>query len=132
MEDIALFTTELRSPDNIMIVVPNSVVWRDYIKNLTGHDTRRVHVEVGMPYLTDTEDMIAAVEKEVAGDTRVLKDPAPAVSVAKVTEVAVVLAVDLWVNRDDVQRMPFFVNRLVKKLLDQKRAAAPEKVTAKP
>ena len=124
VEDISLFTTELRSSDNIKIVVPNSVVWRDYIKNLTGHDRRRIRVEVAMPYLTDTEDMIASVEKVVAADSHVMKDPKPVVTVAKVTEVAVTLLVDVWVSNDDMQRMPLVINRQVKKLLDEKRAAA--------
>ena len=127
VEDISLFTTELRSSDNVMIIVPNSVVWRDYIKNLTGHDHRRIRAEVAMPYLTDTEDMIASVEKLVAADSRVLKDPAPVVTVAKVTEVAVTLLVDVWVSKDDMQRMPLVINRQVKKLLDEKRAAAAAK-----
>ena len=127
VEDISLFTTELRSPDNIKIVVPNSVVWRDYIKNLTGHDRRRIRVEVAMPYLTDTEDMIKSVEKVVADDSHVLKDPSPVVTVAKVTEAAVTLLVDVWVSKDDMQRMPLVINRQVKKLLDEKRAAAAAK-----
>jgi len=124
VEDISLFTTELRSSDNIKIVVPNSVVWRDHIKNLTGHDRRRIRVEVAMPYLTDTEDMIVAVEKVVGEDTRVLPDPAPMVTVARVTEAAVTLLVDIWVRKEDMQRMPLVINRQVKKLLDEKRSAA--------
>ena len=127
VEDISLFTTELRSPDNIKIIVPNSVVWRDYIKNLTGHDRRRIRVDVSMPYLTDTEDMISAVEKVVAQDDRVLKDPPPIVTVSKVTEVAVTILVDIWVQKEDMQRMPLVINRQVKKLLDEKRTAAAAK-----
>ena len=124
VEDISLFTTELRSPDNIMIIVPNSVVWRDHIKNLTGHDKRRVRVEVAIPYRTDTEDVITSLERMVGEDKRVLKDPAPLVTVSKVTEAAVTLLIDVWVGKDDTQAMPLILNRQAKKLLDEKRAAA--------
>ena len=126
VEEISLFTTELRSTDNIRIVVPNSVVWRDSIKNLSGYDTRRVRIEVAMPYATDTEDVIAQVEHMVAEDKRVLKDPPPVVTVSKVSEVAVTVLVEAWVSQGDVQGMQYVLNRRVKKLLDQKRAAEAE------
>jgi small conductance mechanosensitive channel len=123
VEDISLFTTELRSNDNIKIIVPNSVVWRDNIKNLTGHATRRVRIEVTMPFATNTEEVIKDLEEAVARDKRVLKDPPPMVSVSKMTDVAVTLFVDAWVSHSDVNMMHHELNRRVKQLLDQKRIA---------
>ncbi len=120
--EISLFTTEIRTPDNIKVIVPNSAVWRDTIKNLSSHETRRVAMEVAMPYATDTEDIIKDVAAAIRDDPRVLKDPPLAVTVSKVTEAAVTLLVELWVARKDYQAMRLEVNRRAKQVLDRKRA----------
>jgi small conductance mechanosensitive channel len=123
VDDISLFTTELRSQDNIKIIVPNSVVWRDNIKNLTGHNTRRVRVEVSMPFATNTEEVIKEIESVIAADKRILRDPVPLVSVAKMSDVVVTLHVDVWVPQSEANVMHHELNRRVKQLLDRNRAA---------
>ena len=48
VREMNLFTTVVHSPDNIKIIVPNSKIFGDTIKNITAEDTRRVDMVVGI------------------------------------------------------------------------------------
>jgi small conductance mechanosensitive channel len=50
VKEIQLFTTELATPDNVKILVPNGKLFGDIIKNYAGYDTRRVDLVVGIGY----------------------------------------------------------------------------------
>ena len=45
--------TTLNTPDNVQILVPNSGVWGDTIKNYAANDTRRNDITVGIAYDND-------------------------------------------------------------------------------
>lgn len=53
VEKIGIFTTTLKSVDNVMITVPNSQVYGNTIKNMNGYDTRRVDMVMGVSYGDD-------------------------------------------------------------------------------
>ena len=42
VEQIALFFTELTTPDNVQIIVPNGKAWGEIIRNYSHHKTRRL------------------------------------------------------------------------------------------
>ncbi|HMR05482.1 MAG TPA: mechanosensitive ion channel [Polyangiaceae bacterium] len=75
--EVELFTTELRTPDNRRLVIPNSEIFGKTIENMTHHETRRVDIAVGVAYEADldkTREVLLAAAKEVQN---VLEDPAP-------------------------------------------------------
>ena len=51
VKEISLFTTTLATPDNIKIMIPNGKLFGDVIKNVTGFDTRRVDLVIGIGYI---------------------------------------------------------------------------------
>lgn len=50
VKEIQLFTTELATPDNVKIMVPNGKIYGDIIKNFSANDTRRVDLVIGIGY----------------------------------------------------------------------------------
>lgn len=50
VQEIHLFNTIIHTPDNIKIIVPNSKIAGDVIKNVTGNDTRRIDLVIGISY----------------------------------------------------------------------------------
>ena len=42
VKEISIFTTELATPDNVQIIVPNGQVWGSAITNYSAYDTRRL------------------------------------------------------------------------------------------
>ena len=47
VQSVGVFTTELHTPDNVLIIVPNSEVFGRTIKNYAANDTRRNDLTVG-------------------------------------------------------------------------------------
>lgn len=66
VDEIELFTTNLNTPDNRRIIVPNSSVFGATIENMTYHETRRVDVEVGTDYGADLDETRRVIEAACA------------------------------------------------------------------
>ena len=72
VETIGIFSTVVKTPDNIVITVPNSLVYAGTITNLTAEPTRRIDMIVAISYedsLADAKKLLAEVLK---ADRRVL------------------------------------------------------------
>jgi small conductance mechanosensitive channel len=55
VEEIGIFTTELKSPDNKKIIVPNAKATADNIINYSANDQRRIDMVAGVSYSDDLE-----------------------------------------------------------------------------
>mgnify|MGYP006421818235 CR=1 FL=1 len=68
--EISLFTTQMDTPDNRRIIIPNGEIFGSTIENVTFHDTRRVDVSVGTDYpasLDETREVLVAAAESVEG-----------------------------------------------------------------
>ena len=94
---VALFHTELVTPENIQVILPNSTLWGTALKNDTFYPARRLSMVVPLPYAADAEAAIARIRGLVGAESRVLSDPAPVIHISrfnatdKVTEIEVLL-----------------------------------------
>ncbi|MEC7521567.1 MAG: mechanosensitive ion channel domain-containing protein [Myxococcota bacterium] len=72
VEEIDLFTTELKTPDAKRIILPNSSVFGATITNFTHHEHRRVDVAVGTDYgadIDETRKILEMAARKVPGTT---------------------------------------------------------------
>ncbi|MEZ4700687.1 MAG: mechanosensitive ion channel family protein [Rhodothermales bacterium] len=60
--EIELFTTQLDTPDNRRIIVPNGSIFGSTIENITFHESRRVDVSVGTDYAADLKQTRVTLE----------------------------------------------------------------------
>lgn len=77
VQRLDLFTTELATPDNLKVVVPNSKVLGDVLVNHAGHDTRRIELVFDVDHDADPEAALRALREAAAAHPGVLPDPAP-------------------------------------------------------
>jgi small conductance mechanosensitive channel len=119
VREIKLFTTVLASPDNIKIIVPNSKIFGDTIKNITAFDTRRVSVEVGISYDSSIPKAVDVIMNLVETDERVLSDPPPMVAVTALADSSVNLVVRPWVKKEDYWPLYFDLTRKIKEAFDE-------------
>ena len=96
VQEVSIFNTVLRTPDNIKVIVPNAQVTNDEIKNYSANDTRRVDLVVGIGY----EDHIGRAKETLLNilstHNLVLGEPAPTVEVLELGDSSVNLAVRCW------------------------------------
>lgn len=125
VEKIQIFTTQLKTPDNKTIIVPNAKVLDDNITNYTVKGTRRVDMTFGIGYDDDIDRSRAVIQEILARDDRVMKDPAPLVAVSELADSSVNFVVRVWTSADDY--WPFYFDMLekVKKRFDAEGISIP-------
>jgi len=123
--EIGIFATTLKSPDNIKIIVPNSQVYGQTIKNFNGFDTRRVDMVMGISYDDDIQLAIDTITKIVTADDRVLADPAPTVAVSNLGDSSVDIVVRPWCQGADYWGLLFDLNRRLKEGLEAAGCSIP-------
>ena len=62
VESMNLLSTQLRTPDNQLLIVPNNSVWGDVITNITGITERRVDMMFGIGYSDDIDTAMGIIE----------------------------------------------------------------------
>ncbi len=101
VEELQVFSTVLRTPDNRRVVVPNSNITGGTITNNSINPTRRVDLTIGCGYDDDLRAVKSYLEQVLADDERVLSEPEPEVRVVNLGESSVDLTVRGWVNAGD-------------------------------
>jgi len=116
--DLQLFVTILNTPDNVRIIVPNSNVFGNIIKNYSAEDTRRVDLVVGIGYGSDMKKAEQVMREIVESDGRVLKDPATQIAVAELADSSVNFVLRPWVKKADYWEVKFDVTEKIKERFD--------------
>lgn len=117
--DLNLFFTELATPDNVQVVIPNGQAWGAVISNYSHHATRRVDMVFGIDYGDDIDKAMQIILDLVAADTRVHSDPAPWIKVTNLGDSSVDLTVRVWSNTPDYWGVKFDMTKAVKEAFDQ-------------
>jgi small conductance mechanosensitive channel len=125
IEKVQIFTTQLRTPDNKTIIIPNAKIMGDNITNYSAKDTRRVDMVIGVSYGDDLKKVREILEDILAKDDRILKDPAPTIGVLELGDNSVNFAVRPWVKRDDYWGTYFDVTETVKRRFDKEGISIP-------
>lgn len=123
--EVGLLTTELKSPDNVKIIMPNSSIMSGSITNITAHPTRRVDMVVGVGYDDDLNKAKKIIEELLAADERVLKDPVPQVVVSNLGDSSVDFIVRPWVKKEDYWAVKFDFTKAVKEKFDAEDVTIP-------
>jgi small conductance mechanosensitive channel len=119
VKDIELFTTVLSTVDNVKIIVPNGKLFGDVIKNVSGYDTRRVDLVIGISYGSSIQKAYEVVKKILDEEERVLSDPAPQIAVSELADSSVNLVVRPWVKSGDYWDTKFDLTRKIKESFDE-------------
>ncbi len=125
VEKVEIFTTQLKTPDNKMIIIPNAKLTGDNIINYSAKDTRRVDMVFGVGYGDDLQKVRQILEDILAKEDRVLKDPAPTIGVVELADNSVNFVCRPWVNTADYWGVYFEVTETVKKRFDAEGVSIP-------
>ncbi len=80
VQEIGLFATTLRTPDNETIIIPNSKITDDSIINYAMQGKVRANISIGVAYGTDMAKAMDVIQKACVQADLVLEDPAPDVA----------------------------------------------------
>jgi len=101
VKSLDLLFTEIATPDNVKVMIPNSKVFGDVILNYSTHRTRRADVVFKVPLKTDLVTVLQKMRERAEGDPRVRKDPAPMIEVVDLSEAFAQAAIRVWTAKED-------------------------------
>ena len=119
VKSIGLTYTELATPDNKNIFIPNSAVTAAEIVNYTVLGTRRVEITVTASYDSPIDGVLEALKEAAQVETR-LPDKEPFVAVKNYGESAIEYVLHIWSTADDYWTTLFDVNKRIKEVFDAK------------
>jgi small conductance mechanosensitive channel len=96
-----LLFTEIATPDNVKVMIPNSKVFGDVILNYSTHRTRRADVVFKVPLKTDLVTVLQKMRERAEGDPRVRKEPAVMIEVVDLSEAFAQAAIRVWTAKED-------------------------------
>ncbi len=123
--DLNLFVTELATPDNVQIIMPNGQAWGSVITNFSHHDTRRVDLVFGIDYGDDATKAMEIILAQAKADDRVLADPEPWVRVTNLGDSSVDLTARIWCQAADYWDLKFAMTKNVKEAFDKDGVSIP-------
>lgn len=118
VDELGLFTTQMRTADGIYVSVPNSSIWNRQIMNYSRLPTRRIVIPVGISYSDDIDQAQQILMELMQGDSRVLQSPEPQVLVTGLGDSSVDLSVRCWSSTGDYWGLLWDLNKASKELLE--------------
>lgn len=117
---IDLFTTELATPDNVRVTLPNKDTWGAAVVNYSAYPERRVELTFAIPLGANIEEAITAIRRVIEADKRVLQTPeAPFAAATEVGGGNVKLTARVWCKAADYWDLRYHLLREIKQSLEQ-------------
>jgi small-conductance mechanosensitive channel len=118
--DIGLRTTRIRTRDNRMVIVPNSVISKNQVINYTFPDPRyRIQIHIGIGYGSDIEEVRQLIVETVRQVEGVLPDRPVDSLYIDMGDSAMIFRVRWWIESyEDTRRMYDRVNTALQDVFD--------------
>ena len=113
VQAVSLFYTEILTPDNKRIFIPNGILSSGVMVNYSHEETRRIEWIIGVEYDEDFSRVRLAIESLLESDERVLKTPEPTIVLHNLNSSSVDVLVRAWVRSDDLWPVFWDFNRRV-------------------
>lgn len=113
-----VFATTVLTPDNKTTIIPNGPLSTGIITNFTTHGNLRVDLSMAIALDQDIDIARKVATEAMLSHPKVLKTPAPEVSVLKVADGMCSLAIRPYTVQSDYWDVYFGVQELVKKAFD--------------
>ena len=122
---LSLVSTTVLTFDNQSLVIPNSKIWGDVIRNVTAQTTRRIDMVFGIGYSDDIPKAEAVLAGILDEHPKVLKNPEPMIKVHTLNESSVDFIVRPWVATSDYWDVYWDITRTVKQRFDEEGISIP-------
>ena len=125
VEEIQIFTTKLKTPDNKSIIIPNAKITGDNIVNYSAKDSRRMDMIVGVSYDDDYDQVKKVLQDILAKDGRILEEPPPTIAILEFGDNSVNFAFRPWVKTAEYWDVYFALTEAIKKRFDEEGITIP-------
>ena len=125
VDDIQIFSTVLKTPDNKLVIVPNGSIMNGSIVNFSNQDKRRVDIIASCSYEDDIDKVKSVLADILSQDDRILSEPEPRIAVSELADSSVNLIVRPWVKNSDYINVYYSLLEEIKKRFDREGISIP-------
>ena len=125
VENMTLVSTTVLTVDHQTLVIPNSMIWGNVIKNVTAQTERRIDMVFGIGYADDIPHAERVLAEIVEAHEQVLDEPEPVVKLHNLGESSVDFVVRPWVKTEDYWDVYWDITREVKIRFDAEKISIP-------
>ncbi len=125
INEIGIFCTTMKTPDNKTIILPNGPLAGGAMVNFSTEETRRVDWTFGIGYNDDLKKAQKIILTILDKDSRTIKDKDNFARVSELAESSVNFSVRAWVNASDYWDLYFDVIENVKITFDKQGISFP-------
>lgn len=120
VNEIQIFNTILKTPDNKTIIIPNGGLSTGSMINFSAEAKRRVDFTFGIAYGDDVDKAKEVLMKLIKADERIINDPAePFIAVSELADSSVNLVVRVWAEAANYWGIYFDLHEKVYKTFDK-------------
>ncbi len=119
VQNISIMYTTLKTVDGKKVVIPNALLSNGIITDSSWYDARRIDLSITADFSVEPQKVFTALE-DAAGITRdILAEPAPAASLDRIQEGALVFTLRCWANTSQWWQAGLELNKNVKTQLEK-------------
>jgi small-conductance mechanosensitive channel len=125
VESIDLLSMSIRTLDNKLVRLPNEIVLKNNLTNLTYYSIKRIDCILSVPYAENVEQVRSEIYTIIRSNGLFLQDPVPTVMIQKIgqhdydTEIRTFLTVRVWVTRENFTSAPASLMQQLKEHFDK-------------
>ena len=98
---VVVMSVQLRLPNNTMVRIPNEIIIKNPVSNITRFSTRRCDLSLGVDYNCDIEHVVNVLREVVKQNKFCLDDPAPLISFSGFQDSSLGFTVGAWCRKDN-------------------------------
>lgn len=125
VKEISTFYTRIQTADNRTVMIPNGKLADGAIVNVTGQQTRRVDIIVGIAYDADLKKAKQLLHGLAEKEGRILTDQPINIFVSDLAESSVELGCRFWVKSEDYWQTKWDMLEAVKAAFDENGVEIP-------
>ncbi len=115
---VSLFTTELATVDNKMVIIPNGEAFGSSIINYSAYGERRLDLTFGIGYGADIDHAMTVIKSCLDADERARSTPAPTIEVDNLGDSSVDIICRVWCAGGDYFPLKWHLLKTIKQRFD--------------
>jgi len=115
VEEIGIFSTDVLTPGNKILIIPNSKITDSVVTNFSEKGMIRLELEVTMPYEESFPRVKSVIQNSLKGIPKILEEPKPEIGIQNFDSHSVQLIVRPYSLPDDFWEVTFAANMAIKK-----------------
>lgn len=125
VKSINIFYTKIITPDNKIIIIPNSKVSDSALIDYNAFPTRRVDIDITASYSEDSEVVKKALIDAAYENEKIERSPEPVAMIKSFDDSAVAYQLRIWCKTEDYWDVKFDITEKIKKIFDNRNISIP-------